>query len=180
MSHLHDYHVFRFSKIPNGVVIDVKEFSNSEWIRLDGNLISEITLSEIPYITPDLKDLTNFESVLDSFVTNNFIMATHTTKIREEIELMKQISSVETWKFEEFGKYYDRPHIDELIQPLLLNSVEEVFIPRPPIIQNRRISLKKKHVYVADLLIYMERGAMKVGTVKKNRKEVPKLNPGYS
>lgn len=167
MSHLHDYHFFRFSKVSNVVVIDVKEFSNSEWIRLEGNLITEVDLSEFSYVTPDFKDLSNFENMLESFVQNNFMSVTQEAKIRQEIESLRQISSLGTWNFDEFGKYFDRSNADETIQPLIVNSIEEMFIPRPPVIQNRRISMKKKYVYIADLIMFMERGMMKVGTVKK-------------
>ena len=166
MSQIHDYHLFRFSKVSGQVVIDVKELSTSEWVRLEGNLIGELSSSEIPHVSPDFQDVLSFEIAIDDFVKDNLMLPTQAAKLKAEIASLKSTEGVTTWNFEDFPKYFNRPSSQEIIQPLLANTVEEMFIPRPPLIRNQRTSFKKRHVFVADLLLYLENGLACVGTVK--------------
>ena len=73
MSQIHDCHVFRFHRFEGNIVIDVKEYSNSPWRRLEGNLISEITNQEISYVIPNYDSLKPFESSINRVIDDKII-----------------------------------------------------------------------------------------------------------
>ena len=47
---------------------------------------------------------------------------------------------------------------------------EQTFVPRPPIISNRRIQIAKKSIFVGDLITYLSNGVLSAGTVKAIKK----------
>ena len=168
MSQIHDCHVFRFHRFEGNIVIDVKEYSNSPWRRLEGNLISEITNQEISYVIPNYDSLKPFESSINRVIDDKIIEANIAAKIQQEINSIKNDMNP-SWTFESFDKFNQRPMIiSDVVTPLILNSTEVTFLPRVPVIKAKRVCVSKKHVYVGDLLVFMSRGLIPSGYREKN------------
>ena len=172
MSNIHDYHVFRFKKVNGRVLIDVKEFSDSPWTIVDGTLMpipppSESNLSEQQ---PNFEMVNKLEESLNLIQESRFLDPQQALKLRQEIRDIEDIQSRAShsiWKFADFENYSARPQAEAIVSPFLLDSVEETFVPRPPVIGNRRITVTKKHVYVGDLVAFLQGTTIIVGTIVK-------------
>ena len=167
MSYVHPYHSFKFFKCEGQVKLQVKKYSNEAWVNIEGELLAALTHEDTDSdVVPQFQELDKFEASLDQFVEGRFLSSSQIDKLRTEVRDIKR-GETAMWSFDNLGKYTERRVQTEIISPLVVNSVEEATIPRPPLISNRRIQVTKRHVYPGDLIVYFRQGAIHAGTVKE-------------